>query len=140
MLVNAAVNTVLLPAQIVADPVKVTVGTGAIVILTILLVTGVQAASKSLTTARYHLSPIISEAVIELVVGPKVVQVVWSVLICQAVMAAEKPFKVITGIVPKLQAVAALAVAVPATGAGLTETVADAETTGEHGALVTLTK
>ena len=57
VLVNAAVNTVLLPAQIVADPVKVAVGTGAIVILTILLLTWLHTFNKSLTSARYHLSP-----------------------------------------------------------------------------------
>ena len=64
VLVKAAVNTVLLPAQIVADPVKVAVGIGATVIFTILLLTWLHTFNKSLTSARYHLSPTISEAVI----------------------------------------------------------------------------
>ena len=64
VLVKAAVNTVLLPAQIVADPVKVAVGIGATVIFTILLLTWLHTFNKSLTSARYHLLPTISEAVI----------------------------------------------------------------------------
>ena len=76
VLVNAAVNTVLLPAQIVADPVKVAVGTGAIVILTILLLAGVHTFNTSLTTARYHLSPTIFDAVSGLGLTPKEVHVV----------------------------------------------------------------
>ena len=46
------------------------------VILTILLLTAVQTANASLTTARYHLSPTELVAVIEVVVNPKEVQVV----------------------------------------------------------------
>ena len=61
---KAAVNTVLLPAQIVAAPVKVAVGIGAIVILTILLLTWLHTSNTSLTSARYHLFPTISDTVI----------------------------------------------------------------------------
>ena len=62
-------------------------------------------------------------------------------LISHPTTTADDPVKVITGIVPKLQAVAVLAVAVPATGAGLTVTVtAGADVTVAHGLLVILTK
>ena len=62
-------------------------------------------------------------------------------LISHPTITADDPVNVITGAVTPTHPVAVLAVAVPATGAGLTVTVtAGAEVTVAHGLLVILTK
>ena len=101
VLPNVAVNTVLLPAQIVADPAKVAVGTGATLILTMLLLTWLHTFNKSLTSARYHLSPTISDAeMVELPPDPaNADQFNWSALISHPTITADDPVKVITGMV-----------------------------------------
>ena len=62
-------------------------------------------------------------------------------LISHPTITADAPVNVITGAVAPTHPVAVLAVAVPATGAGLTVTVtAGDEVTVPHGLLVILTK
>ena len=68
----------LAPLHTEPEVVENAAATGACctVILTILLRTGEHTANASLTTARYHLSPTIFDAVIEVVVTPNDDQVV----------------------------------------------------------------
>jgi hypothetical protein len=68
------------------------------VIFSALLLTGVHTAKASCTTARYHLSPTVFAAVIDVVVTANEDQVVWSELISQSMIFPLNPFKVIDGI------------------------------------------